>query len=374
MHRRIIIPAATLLLLLVGVMVWRLARSPSDGPPTQSPSNRNEDKATRAVSAEIDKTLALLPASKEVEENRRILAELRNLLDTLLPDAASRVIQLFLASGQDAPTGLEVKVEAGGTLGDASSLRVFLLDYLGRIDKTASGRLAEKVLTAYTTPDEWAVSLRNYAWAHTDGDTFLQAKTRQFLENPAWRRNPTAGFLEAFDTIVYSRDTSLTPALAGMVSEPENKALAHAAFLTLDRLTIAEPAAVLSQLQTQPGLMKGHELTRANYFARADIADPKQKSLVEDYLLDPSRTEQELNAFTGIYPNENYMLSNNLLTETQTPTGAEIALRDRAALEMVRTWLADPRFEKLQPHLRAMQKRLQVFVNQANTAAPRQGR
>jgi len=134
------------------------------------------------VSAEIDKILALLPASKENHENRLMLVKLRRMLDALPPDAASREIQSFLASGRDAPTGLDVKVESGGSLGDASSLRVFLLDYLGRIDKPAGGRLAEEVLSAYTTPDEWAVSLRNYAWAHTDGDALLQAKTRQFLD------------------------------------------------------------------------------------------------------------------------------------------------------------------------------------------------
>jgi hypothetical protein len=351
-------------------MVWQFARLRSSGGPAPSSSGNIAGNATPAASEQIDKIFSRLPASKDQKENRLMLAELRRLLDTLPPDAASQAIQTFLASGRDAPTGLDIKVEAGGGLGDASSLRVFLLDYLGRIDKTAAGKLAEDVLSKYTTPDEWAVSLRNYAWAHSDGDAFLQAKTRQLLENPAWRHNPTAGFLEAFDTIVYSRDTGLTPALAGMVVEPENKALAHAAYLTLDRLTITEPAAVLDQLHKQPGLMKGHELTRANFFARADIADPKQKSLVEDYLLDTGRGMQELNAFAGIYPNENYMLSNNLLTETQTPTGAEIAARDRAALEMVQTWLEDPRFEKVRPQLQTMQKRLQVFVNQANAPSP----
>ena len=367
MNRRSFLLIAALIVLLAGAVVWRFVRPlPSGG----SAPTSSENPAGKAP-AHIDIFLPRLMESKDGKGNRLTLAELRRMLDTLPPDAASREIQSFLASGRDAPTGLDIKVEAGGGLGDASSLRVFLLDYLGRVDKTAAVKLAEKILAAYTTPDEWAVSLRNYAWAHADGDAFLQAKTRQLLENPEWRRNPTAGFLEAFDTIVYSRDTGLTPALAGMVGEPENKALAHAAYLTLDRLTITDPAAVLAQLQKQPDLMQENVLTRANYFARTDIADAKQKYLVEAYLLDAGRGMQELNTFAGIYPNENYMLSNNLLTETQTPTGAEIAARDRAALEMVQTWLADPRFEKVRPQLQTMQKRLQVFVNQANAPSPR---
>src|SRR5205823_4306037 len=107
---------------------------------------------------------------------------------------------------------------------------------------------------------------------------------------------------------------------------------------------------------------------RANFFARADVRDAQQKSLLEAYLLDPRRSSEELKTFTGLYPNANYMISNNLLTPTKTPAHAELAERDRAALETVEAWLADPRFAKLAPQLSATRDRLQEFVRQA--AAP----
>jgi hypothetical protein len=94
----------------------------------------------------------------------------------------------------------------------------------------------------------------------------------------------------------------------------------------------------------------------------------QQKALVESYLLDPGRSAQELNTFAETYPNENYKISNNLLTQTQTPTYADITARDREALSVVQGWMADPRFQALQPQLQTMYNRLQIFVGQAASA------
>ena len=80
----------------------------------------------------------------------------------------------------------------------------------------------------------------------------------------------------------------------------------------------------LRQLQAQPELMEGHEQTRADFFARADVRDSAQKALLDNYLLDSKRSGAELQQFAGIYPNANYMVSYNLLTQTVTPTGAEL--------------------------------------------------
>ena len=39
-------------------------------------------------------------------------------------------------------------------------------------------------------------------------------------------------------------------------------------------------------------------------------------------LLNPQISAAEISAFAGIYPNANYMISDNLLTQAQTPGGA----------------------------------------------------
>jgi hypothetical protein len=306
----------------------------------------------------------LLNASFSAENSRRLLAGLRDYLSTLPPDAASLAIREFLETGMDAPTRLGFIVAAKGQISESPSLRVFLLDALGRMDRTAAGRQAEEILASPTTPDEWAVSLRNYAWSRGEpaATEFLKSKALEMIATAAWRERPSAGFLEAFDVLVYARADAATPLLASLSRDSGNRAVAHAAYLTLDRLTLAEPASILSRLNADPELLTGREAMRSNLFARADVRDPAQKVILEEYLLDPNRTAAELTAFAGIYPNANLMLSNNLLTQTSTPDRTELLEGDRAALECVAAWAKDPRFAQRKEMLEELKRRLEKFV------------
>jgi hypothetical protein len=118
---------------------------------------------------------------------------------------------------------------------------------------------------------------------------------------------------------VYAGGAELVPTLTGLLRQKENKAVAHAAYLALDRLTLQDTAAVLTELQRQPNLMAGREATRANYFSRADVQDAQQRIVLEQYLLNPQISAAELETFAGIYPNGNFMVSYNLLTKARTP-------------------------------------------------------
>lgn len=311
-----------------------------------------------------------IKASKDPATTRALLAKLRNLLNSLPQDVASREVQNFLTTGKDADTKLDLTIQSGGLIDDTSSVRVFLLNYLGLVDPAAGGELATQILDHYTTPDEWAVSLRNYAKVHFDkaGIAYLQQKDRELLSNAAWVKDPSAGFLEAFDTIVYAKDIAVTPALSNLLRDKSNIAAGHAAYLTMDRLVIAEPKTMLKTLVDDPSLMKGHEKTRADFVARADIGLPEDRAIVEKYLLAPNLSAEELSQFVAIYPNFNYMISNNLLTDT-TPLPRDIIVkRDQAALAVVQQWQDDPRFDHLQPALDQLQKRLQGFVQEAQAS------
>jgi hypothetical protein len=129
--------------------------------------------------------------------------------------------------------------------------------------------------------------------------------------------------------------------------QKENRALSHAAYLAMDRLVIQDTATVLGKLQAQPELMTGREPTRANFFARADVADPAQKTILEKYLGDRRLSGAELETFAGLYPNANYMISHNLLTQVSTPNGGSLRARDQQALQVVQGWLEDPRFQRI---------------------------
>ena len=95
---------------------------------------------------------------------------------------------------------------------------------------------------------------------------------------------------------VYLGGTGFIPTLSGLVQSQDNPAVAHAAFLALDRLVIGNPATVLESLESAPDLMTGRESTRADYFARADVRDPEQRQVLESYLLNPSISASELPA------------------------------------------------------------------------------
>jgi hypothetical protein len=325
-----------------------------------APPNAADDIPQRALRT----AAADLKMAQGSKATGTLFTQWRAALQSSPPETASATIRELLDTREDAPSQLEFAVGPDGFLTQPSSLRVFLLDELAKIDPSGAASYAEKILASKDSPDEWAVSLRNYALGQTNAGArlFLQEKVRELMRDEGWQRNPTIGFLEAFDVAVFVGGTELIPDLAKLVQGQDNQAVAHAAYLALDRLTIQDPAAVLTQLQNQPELMLGRETTRANYFARANLADPQQKLILENYLLDPGRATAELDSFAGLFPSANFMISHNLLTHTATPTREALAAQDRQALRVIVGWMADPRFEPLKPQLQEINKRLSGFV------------
>jgi hypothetical protein len=281
--------------------------------------------------------------------------------------AAAAAIRKFLDSKADASTRLGFKVAGNGLLDEAPTLRTFLLDELGRVDPAAAADCAKVILSSMDSPDEWAVALRDLASgdAGPDGRALLEQKTMQMLQYPPWQQNPSVGFLEAFDAAVYLGGTDLLPTLTDMVRLQDNPALAHASFMALDRLVINDPATELAALEAAPDSMLGREQTRADFFARADVRDAQQLQVLQGYLLNPAISTTELQTFAGIFPNANYMISPNLLTQNVTPDHDALVSRDAQSLAVVQQWLADPRFASLVPELQKISARLQLFAQQA---------
>ncbi len=363
--------AAALLVLLSALTAFHFSRQPERGPAghvantdpgkTQvhhstganagqpDPEHPPSIPTKSAAKERLNLALANLKNASSAADSRKILDDLRSYLDSLPPGLAAEVITGFLANpSNNAPTHIEFAIGQSGYLDGHPSLRIALLDWLGEIDPQQAGVVAAQILSTPTDADEWAISLRNYANAYqtTEGNAFLRSKTEEMLRNPAWRANPSIGFFESFDVLVHTRATGSTPLLSDLVADrtPEGKPLAHASFLTLDRLTLREPAAMMEQLAARPDLTQARGEMVANLFARADIADPTQQQLVRNYLLDPARTATELSAFAGVFPNANFTISKNLLSENLTQTRDEITTRDAAALQVVDSWLADPAF------------------------------
>lgn len=324
-------------------------------PSRSGPGDSAKKAPSHSSDNPIEKLLAKLEAGTATE------ADLDALKRTLLaadPAVATAAIREFLATGRDARTGLEFTLRPGGDL-NAPTLRVLLMDVLGRIAKrdggAAAAQLARTTLEKKDSADEWAIALRNVAWAEPQATAYLAAKAREMLAHAPWRAAPTSGLLEAFDVIVFTKDASLTAELAAAQNDP-NDQLRHAADVALDRLAAASPLDVMNYLNANPALLTERPMLRADYFAKADLTAPGQKVALEFYLGRPDIAEAEKAKLLKALATPATFVSENLLTEP--PPEPDDAAREHAILAAVQEWLAGKRFPPLQAQLLQLQRRL----------------
>jgi hypothetical protein len=289
------------------------------------------------------------------------LAALRAALLSADPAQAIAAITAFLATGQDVNTGERFGVGSGGELSGAPTLRVLLLDILGRICKKTGGpeaaAMSRALLERKTSADEWAVALRNVGWTTPGERQYLANKVREMLRYEAWRRQPSGGFLESFDVIVFTRDVTFTPDLAELAKD-ENPALQRAAGIAMDRLAEMSPLEVMNWLNTNPAEFAGKPMLRADYFTKADFTQPAQRQAVETYLsradVEPKEKTKLLNGIAS----PGSFTADNLLT---LPPPEDDAPEKVAALQKtVGEWVAGNRFPSLLPVLLQLQARLQT--------------
>jgi len=332
------------------------------GPPARPAASPQALPASRLASA-VDR----LAAAPNALATRQQLAELRQQFGSMPAAEAVTEMRRFLDSRQDASTRLGFKLASSGFLDEAPTLRTFVLDEMARLDPAAAADYAVTILASKDSPDEWALALRNLARGNATGDgrALLEEKTRELLLHEPWQKEPSIGFLEAFDMAVFLGGTKLMPELSGFVRRQDDPAIAHASFLALDRLVIKDPVTTLEALRSMPDWMQGREETRANYFARADLRDPQQRRILEAYLTNPRLSAAEFESFTGVYPNANFMISPNLMTQNQTLDRGTLVSRDAESLRIVQQWLDDPRFSNRRAALQRLQLRLGDFVRQA---------
>ena len=308
------------------------------------------------------------PATGEV---RKTLLDLHSSLAAMPKDEALALIRTFLESGNDRPTGLSFELAKDGSLTEWPTFRTFLLDALLAIDPAAAAAIGREILTMPTTPDEWALALRNVARGEPleESANFLRRKTEELITNPTWQAEPSIGYLNAFDVLVHIESTDSAPLLSDLVQRKDRKDLAHAGFLTLDRLVQRQPADVLTRLASDRALQQSRPEMVAQQFARADLRDPAQQLIAKAWLLDPARTPVELRSFAGVYPNNNRFISNNLLTQESSQSGDDLAAHDREALQTISSWAADPAFQPVRETLDLIISRLEGFVSTRETSS-----
>jgi hypothetical protein len=369
--RRISKTPAVLILLATGLLaVWAwkattrddASRSPTSG----SPVPPGKTTSSRPPADAISPVMEFLGGNPAPADVRSEFQKLKQSLASMPKDEAITLIREFLAKGGDRMTGLSFEISGDGSLTEWPTFRTFLLDAMLAIDPTAAAAISREILAKPTSADEWALALRNVGRAENDA-AYLRAKTEELITHPAWQANPSIGYLNAFDVLVHTDSTASTPLLSSLIQLKDRRDLAHAGFLTLDRLVQRQPVDELTRLTADAALQESRPEMVSQQFARADLRDPAQQSLVKAWLLDPARKPSELRAFAGVYPNNNRFVSNNLLTRETAPTGDDLAAHDREVLTVIAGWQQDPAFVGVKVHLTTMVSRLKGFVGDRNT-------
>ena len=309
-----------------------LSPGATTGSPASTPAVVMEDTAARKAAAakeaiaQLNKMIgaALAVLRDPANPNKQAaLDALRSAIQQADPLVAIAAIRQFLASKEDAPTGLRFKVGQGGGLVEAPSLRTFLMDQLGSISTQAgtvdAAEVGRDTLSAMTSPDEWAVAMRNVAWSDPAGSkAFLAGKARELIDYAPWQQLHTGGYMEAFDVAAYSGDASLLSDLAPLAHEPS--ALQQAALVAMDRLSALSPDKVSSYLNSHSDLLSDLPLIRADYMGNVDLSDPAQLAQAEVYLQRPDVSLEEKTKFLARLGLPAGFVSNNLLTPPQTQT------------------------------------------------------
>jgi hypothetical protein len=295
------------------------------------------------------------------------LAGLSARLDALGPTAAVAALIAALERRVDWPTGLAFRVGAGGNLEAAPTLRVWLLDQLGRRDGAAAAGYAARIYAAHDSADEWAVALRD-DWRAAGRNGRLgevRGRVLELLAEPAWSAQPSIGFLEAFDVGVAALAWEAVPRWESWLGPDRPPALRHAAWIALDRLTQEVPEDLLPRLAAGTAWLDSQPMLRAGLLARADLASPAQRAAVERYLSNTAITEAEGRRFLELVPNVSGTVAHTLVTANRLPSPAVAALRDRTALAVLAGWTADPQMARWAEPLTGARVRLTAQVQAA---------
>ena len=296
-------------------------------------SGQDDGSRTVDLAGVLDEALVNFRTALEPEEARALLANLRDTVRRAPEGKAAAALVDFLRRGGDAPTGLPFSVGADGVMDGVPTLRLALLDLLPSLDPTAALELARELMAGKASQDEYALCLRNVAWNDLDGDMRQELSTRflEMLQMP-WIKDPSAGFLEAFDVAVEVGGKPMFDRLVTVARDAEQRSdddLARAAYMSLDRMVTRDPGLVRGSLEKDAAWMDFAPMQRASLVSRLDITDAAQLGLFTKYLTSP-RAAGELEYFAGLYPNRNYLHGNRLVTADEATPGLPEVVADDA--------------------------------------------
>ncbi|MEM7385690.1 MAG: hypothetical protein AAF514_12160 [Verrucomicrobiota bacterium] len=289
------------------------------------------------------------------------------------PEAIARMVA-FLEQGKDQPTGNPFLLNSDGTLKSAPTLRILILDRLSHHAPQIARPFLEEVCSRKTDPDEWALSLNHLRLlAHPSHLPGLTQQAVELVSNPDWQKNPTAGYLEAFDFLAISSALEAFETVATIHADPDpDPATQWAAFLALDRMTSRQPERFLPALAKRKLQLPG-EIT-AGLLAKSDVRRPAHLAFLEAYLSRTDHAPGELETFSKLFPLHHQHVRASF--QPQSPDerrNLQAAWRiDRATLTQLDDWQASRCFTpNVAAALANTSKRLKGWLALNNHSAPR---
>lgn len=253
------------------------------------------------------------------------------------PTSAVAVLLKFLETNENAPTGLGFVPGEGG-LKTASSFRVFLLDLLGSVDPSSAEEYAQSSIFPKTTDsEEYAVALRNASWNDPLGERTEQTQERlgTMLSRAEWLKNPSQGFLEAFDgAVAFLEPEEALPLVAKFAAGAGP--LKDAAVLALQRMAVQDTGEVIDAITS--GKIQMEQGLKAELLSRADFRKASQMEAIHDYLA-ALNAGGEASAFFAAFPNHTYSVAPGLFRQPAIPDAAEMRDSDLAARQVLAQWV-----------------------------------
>ena len=293
-------------------------------------------------------------------EGQKLISEMFEWMNTVPPETASQAIVEVLDSGEDALAFGRFAPSKDGFLKAYPSFRTALLDQLERLDPAEMVRVGISILSSSENPDEWALSLRALSKHSTTASdrAFLQDKVDELLHKDAWLNDPSYSYLHAFDAVVAEGMNASLARLAELVESSPNKAVTHAATVSLDRLFQEHSAMGAAYVSSQPELLSDATGFRASLMARIDPSDTGAVASVEAYLSDASFSSAEKQTFFQLFPNFNTTFSYNLITESAVPSRTHMRKVSIAAVDQLSLWASEGQYSEFEDDIRLAMNRL----------------
>lgn len=270
---------------------------------------------------------ASVPDAKQSEKAAR--AAIQTMMERLWrvpPAQLDRIVRAYLASGEDAPTGLRFDIGTDGSITDPPSMRVALLDLLSRLAPGQAVVLGKELVQTATNPDEWAAALRCAAILYDPDETpqadhdFLVSQVSRRLGQSDWLRDPSAGFLCAFDAASLLASPDLYTKLAAIHADATLPPHTHdAASLALRDAAQNFPVTTPSFVLKNPALFASEPVFRGALLSSADVREAAMQTALLSHLAAPSTPDAELRAFLVRFPQTNWVAGVRLFSSSVKP-------------------------------------------------------